>query len=251
MWLAAAFFLTALVYASVGFGGGSTYNALLALSGVDFRYLPSIALICNIIVVTGGTIRFAQAGLVPWRRALPLVCISAPFAWAGGLTPVTETYFTALLAASLAVAGLTLWFQKQPTETPITPHRSNRDRGFDIFTGAAIGYLAGIVGIGGGIFLAPYLHLTRWAAAKQVAATASFFILVNSLAGLAGQMMKLAGQGTIPNLLGYWPLALAVLIGGQIGSIASIRFLPPTLVRRGTAILILYVAAQLVWKLAK
>jgi uncharacterized protein len=250
MGLAVAFFVTALLYASVGFGGGSTYNALLALSGVDYRFLPAIALMCNIVVVAGGTLRFARAGLVPWRRAFPLVMISAPLAWLGGLTPIKETLFLGILAASLVVAGLALLFQREAVDLPsVARDRMGRMR--DLLTGAGVGYLAGLVGIGGGIFLAPYLHFTRWAAAKEVAATASFFILVNSVAGLAGQMLKLAGGNQLPSLGQYWPLGLAVLIGGQIGSLVGIRFFSPGLIRRATAILILYVAGQLAWKLMR
>jgi uncharacterized membrane protein YfcA len=118
-----------------------------------------------------------------------------------------------------------------------------------MLTGAGVGYLAGLVGIGGGIFLAPYLHMTRWAAAKHIAATASLFILINSITGLAGQLGKLGSTGALPQVAGYWPLALAVVIGGQMGSIAGIRLLSPTLVRRATGLLILYVAAQLAWRL--
>lgn len=249
IWLIPAFFGTALLYASVGFGGGSTYNALLALAGVDYRVLPAIALTCNIIVVIGGTWRFHRAGLLPWRRALPLVLVSAPFAGLGGLTPITETAFLALLATSLFVAGLALLVQRErPLET--APAQQDRKTGFaDLLTGAGVGYLAGLVGIGGGIFLAPYLHMTRWAAAKHIAATASLFILINSITGLAGQLGKLGSTGALPEVAGYWPLALAVVIGGQIGSIAGIRLLSPTLVRRATGLLILYVAAQLAWRL--
>jgi uncharacterized membrane protein YfcA len=249
IWLIPAFFGTALLYASVGFGGGSTYNALLALAGVDYRVLPAIALTCNIIVVIGGTWRFHRAGLLPWRRALPLVLVSAPFAGLGGLTPITETAFLALLATSLFVAGVALLVQRdRPSEN--APAQQDRKTGFaDLLTGAGVGYLAGLVGIGGGIFLAPYLHMTRWAAAKQIAATASLFILINSITGLAGQLVKLGSSGTLPEVAGYWPLALAVVIGGQMGSIAGIRLLSPTLVRRATGLLILYVAAQLAWRL--
>lgn len=249
IWLAPAFFGTALLYASVGFGGGSTYNALLALAGVDYRILPAIALTCNIIVVIGGTWRFHRAGLLPWRRALPLVLVSAPFAGLGGLTPITETAFLALLASSLFVAGVALLVQREhPSETASA--QQDRKTGLaDMLTGAGVGYLAGLVGIGGGIFLAPYLHMTRWAAAKQIAATASLFILINSITGLAGQLVKLGSTGALPEVAGYWPLALAVVIGGQMGSIAGIRLLSPTLVRRATGLLILYVAAQLAWRL--
>lgn len=249
IWLIPAFFGTALLYASVGFGGGSTYNALLALAGVDYRILPTIALTCNIVVVIGGTWRFHRAGLLPWRRALPLVLVSAPFAGLGGLTPITETAFLALLATSLFVAGGALLVQRDsPLET--SPAQQGRQTGLaDLLTGAGVGYLAGLVGIGGGIFLAPYLHMTRWAAAKQIAATASLFILINSMTGLAGQLGKLGRTGALPEVAGYWPLILAVVIGGQLGSMVGIRLLSPTLVRRATGLLILYVAAQLAWRL--
>lgn len=247
MWgLALAFFLTAALYASVGFGGGSTYTALLSLAGTDFRFLPAISLVCNVIVVTGGVIRFARAGEMPWKRVLPLVAVSAPLAWLGGLAPITEEMFRILLGLSLLVAGLLLLFQREAAGAGATRGKSTP---FDIAAGAGSGLLAGLVGIGGGIFLAPVLHLTRWGTPRAIAATASLFILINSIAGLAGQTMKLAsgGQGLTP-LLAYWPLMLAVLIGGQIGSYAAIRILSQTLVRRATGILILYVAGQLLWR---
>ena len=186
IWLIPAFLGTALLYASVGFGGGSTYNALLALAGVDYRVLPAIALTCNIIVVIGGTWRFHRAGLLPWRRALPLVLVSAPFAGLGGLTPITETAFLALLATSLFVAGLALLVQRErPLET--APAQQDRKTGFaDLLTGAGVGYLAGLVGIGGGILLSPVLLMIRWTQQKQTAAISAAFIFVNSAAGLLG-----------------------------------------------------------------
>ncbi len=152
-WLTPAFFVTALLYASVGFGGGSTYNALLALAGVDYRLLPAVALTCNILVVIGGTWRFHKAGLLPWKRALPLVVISAPFAWMGGLTPIKETLFLSLLAGSLFVAGAALLLQKDRADEETVPDRKATIA--DLLTGAGVGYLAGLVGIGGGIFLRP------------------------------------------------------------------------------------------------
>ena len=243
--LAAAFFATALLYASVGFGGGSTYTALLALGGTDYRILPFVSLLCNVIVVTGGTTRFARAGLIPWRRVLPLVIASAPLALLGGLTPIRQPVFMALLGASLLVAGLILMFQRESAaDVPDRPASPVRDALF----GGVIGYLSGLVGIGGGIFLAPLLHLTRWGSARSIAATASFFILVNSIAGLIGQGIKLGDAGRIAAVIDYWPLAVAVLIGGQIGSWAGITILNQAMVRRATAILIIYVAIQLLWK---
>jgi uncharacterized protein len=247
--LAAAFFVTALLYASVGFGGGSTYNALLALTGTSFRLIPVISPICNVIVVTGGTIRFSRAGLMPWKRVIPLIALSVPMAFLGGLTPIKEPLFMTLLALGLALAGLTLLFQRTSTEVADPLARSKMSRAFDLLASGAIGYLSGLVGLGGGIFLAPYLHFTRWAAPKEIAATSSAFILVNSISGLAGQLIKLNATGGIPDVLAYWPLAVAVLAGGQIGSVMGIRVFSPVLIRRATAILILYVAGQLAWKL--
>ena len=108
IWLIPAFFGTALLYASVGFGGGSTYSALLALAGTDYRILPIVSLACNIVVVTGGTIRFARAGEVPWRGALAVSLVAAPLAFLGGLTPIGEGAFLTLLGASLVFAALAL-----------------------------------------------------------------------------------------------------------------------------------------------
>lgn len=245
--LAALFLVTAALYASVGFGGGSTYNALLVLGGADYRILPAIALVCNIVVVTGGTIRFASAGLVPWRRVLPLTLVSAPLAWLGGLTPIEERTFVGLLGATLLVAGLLLLFQRDAP--PRDADRPRGARATEPLVGGAIGYLAGLVGIGGGIFLAPLLHLMRWGGAREIAAAASLFILVNSIAGLGGQLTKLGDAGLAADALGYWPLALAVLVGGQIGTHAGLKLFAPAVVRRMTALLVLYVAVRLIWQL--
>jgi uncharacterized protein len=243
--LIAGFFGTALLYASVGFGGGSTYTALLTLSGVDYRILPLVSLACNVIVVTGGTIRYARAGLIPWKRVLPLVIVSAPMAFLGGLTPIKQPVFMALLGGSLLVAGLLLLFQREREDGSQSLPANLVTEGV---LGGMVGYLSGVVGIGGGIFLAPILHLMRWGQARSIAATASLFILVNSIAGIVGQAIKLGHNGQIAAITPYWPLAIAVLIGGQIGSHLGIRILSPALVRRATGILILYVSIQLLWK---
>lgn len=238
--LTIAFAITAALYASVGFAGGSTYNALLALAGVDHRVFPIVALVCNLIVATGGTIRFGRAGLVPWRRLAPLLALSIPAAWIGGMLPISKLLFLWLLGASLLAAGILLLLQRERDED------SERIPLLGLAIAAPIGLLSGIVGIGGGIFLAPVLHLIGWDRAKRVAASASVFILANSIAGLGGQLTKVAGHPElIDSAIGYWPLALAVLIGGQIGSRAGVQLLPPIWLRRMTALLILYVAVRL------
>ena len=245
-WLPVGFFATALLYASVGFGGGSTYNALLALADTDFRVLPIISLCCNIAVVTGGTIRFARAGQVPWRDALKVALVAAPLAFLGGLTPVKEEHFLLLLGASLVLAGIALLVVPQPPadEAPEGTTRKRSGRWMPL-AAVPIGYLAGLVGIGGGIFLAPLLHLTRWNSARRIAATTSLFILINSITGLAGQLAK-AGPDRFVEAFGWGlPLLLAVVVGGQLGSLLAIRLLPEKVIRWLTGGLTIWAGSRL------
>ena len=238
--LAAAFFLTALLYASVGFGGGSTYNALLALAGVDYRVLPLVALSCNIVVVAGSTLRFGRAGITPWRGAIFVTAIAAPAALVGGLTPIGEEAFLTVLGASLLLTAISMLMPVGASEGE--PHRLAR---YVPLAAAPLGYLAGLVGIGGGIFLAPLLHLLRWKEARAIAATASFFILVNSIFGLAGQILK-GGEGRFLAAVDYGlPLLVAVAIGGQIGSLLAVKFMPRRWIRLGTAALTGWVGLRL------
>ena len=240
--LATAFFATAAVYASVGFAGGATYNALLVLASADHRTLPIVALVCNLIVAGGSSIRFARAGIVPWRRLTPLLALSIPAAFLGGAIPVSKDAFILLLGSCLLVAGVALLAQRAPREEAVGQGPALPA----IAISGPLGLLAGIVGIGGGIFLAPILHLMAWDRTKAIAASASIFILANSVAGLMGQAGKMVrdGGGWSP-VLAYWPLALAVLIGGQVGNRVGLDLLPPVWLRRATGVLILYVAARL------
>jgi uncharacterized protein len=239
--LALAFLVTALLYASVGFGGGSTYSALLALSGLDYRLLPLISLACNIAVVAGASVRFARAGITPWRKAALIVAIGAPASFLGGLTPIKEATFLALLGASLVLTSLTMLIPVREAESGVPTGLAR----WAPLAAAPLGYFAGLVGIGGGIFLAPVLHLVRWERPRGVAATASLFILLNSLFGLAGQLLK-NGPGLFGAALGAaLPLLIAVVIGGQIGSLLAARLLPPHWIRWLTALLVLVVGARL------
>ncbi|MBV7259785.1 sulfite exporter TauE/SafE family protein [Erythrobacter crassostreae] len=239
--LALAFLLTALLYASVGFGGGSTYAALLAISGLDYRLLPMVALACNIVVVAGGTIRFARAGVTPWRGALLMTALAAPAAFLGGLISIGESNFMLLLGASLVLTAATMLLPVREGQAG-EPMRLAR---YMPLIAAPLGFLAGVVGIGGGIFLAPLLHLTRWKDARAIAATASLFILINSLFGLAGQLLK-QGPGAFGGAIGAaLPLLVAVAIGGQIGSLMAVKVLPKRWIRWLTAALVLVVGVRL------
>ena len=239
--LALAFFLTAVVYAAAGFGGGSTYTALLVLGDTDYRAVPIISLMCNILVVTVGTWRFARAGHLDWRRSWPLFLLSVPAAWLGGRLMIGETLFVGLLAVSLSVAGLLMLWQPYWQREAPAPRRA---RWIEPVAGGVLGFLAGVVGIGGGIFLAPLLYLLRWGAPRAIAATCAAFILVNSIAGLAGQASK--GLGAAAAVMAdHAALFPAVIVGGFIGSGIGARRIDPKWVRILTALLILYVAVRL------
>ncbi|MFK7867015.1 MAG: sulfite exporter TauE/SafE family protein [Alphaproteobacteria bacterium] len=249
--LTALFFVTALIYACVGFGGGSTYNALLVLNDTDYRILPFIALGCNIIVVSGGVWHFARAGHIKLNHILPWIVFSVPAAWLGGFITVSESIFIGLLGGALLLSGVKmLWPDKhEPTQTKaaIKPVSSYY---VPLLVGLILGFIAGLTGIGGGIFLAPILHFVRWSNSKNIAGACSLFILVNSCAGIIGQMMKINDSGFIFSALSsYWLLLIAVLIGGQIGSWLGALKINMRAVKMLTALLILYVAIRLLHSL--
>lgn len=245
--LTALFLVVAVAYSAVGFGGGSSYNALLILSGMDYRLVPAIALSCNILVVTGGVVHQSRAGNLSVGDLLPYVLLSVPMAWLGGRLEISEQVFIGLLGFSLLVAAVQMIRQRP---APLVPHRPGSMRYWTVCAGlgGVIGLLAGITGIGGGIFLAPVIYLFRLAPPRTVAGITSAFILVNSIAGLAGQMMKMGGHSPLQGWLDAWPLFIAVIIGGQVGSRLGAYRLPEAWVRRLTALLILYVAIRLVWR---
>ncbi|HYG18160.1 MAG TPA: sulfite exporter TauE/SafE family protein [Ohtaekwangia sp.] len=232
--LIASFFMIALVYASVGFGGGSSYLALMAQP--MFMLLPEIirptALLCNIIVVTGGTIIFYREGKIAWREVWPFLVASVPMAYLGGAWRLHDDAFFVLLGITLLIASFFLWLQ--PEHKDQQPSRYNRRR-TNVLLGGGIGFLSGLVSIGGGIFLAPLLHLLRWSDARRISAVASLFILVNSISGLAGQFRT---GFPVVEWKFMLPLLLAVLIGGQIGSRLATRSFNTLYIKRITAVLI-------------
>lgn len=243
------FLLVAMAYSSVGFGGGSTYNALLMLAGTDFRLVPSIALTCNILVVSGGVYHYFRAGSLSAGKLLPFVVLSIPMAWLGGRLPVSEQVFIGLLGFSLLVAAAQMLLKPDTSNTAITRTKA-RYWLLAAPIGGLIGLLAGITGIGGGIFLAPLMYLLHLAPARTVAGITSGFILVNSIAGLAGQLMKAGDYAPLDGWLQAWPLFIAVVIGGQVGSHLGAYHLPEAWIKRLTAVLMLYVALRLLWRWA-
>ena len=242
--LAGLFFLTAALYASVGFGGGSTYTALLAVSGTDYLLIPIISLSCNILVVSGNALRYGREKLIHWAGIWPLIILSVPAAWLGGRLQISEALFVGLLCAALFIAGVRLVTQQQLDAGE--PRKQNLFVNAGI--GGAIGFYAGLVGIGGGIFLAPVLHFLKWGSAKTIAAACSLFILVNSISGMLGQAVKLGDMSKLSDAMAYWPVIPAVLLGGFLGNHIGVFKISDTGLKRLTGMLILLVAARLAFR---
>jgi len=233
--LIGSFFFIAMIYASVGFGGGSSYLALLAQP--VFHLLPEVirptALLCNVVVVTGGTILFYRENKIVWKDVWPFLVASVPMAYLGGLWKLSDHVFFLILGGTLVLASIFLWIQ--PREDGGGSRRIN-NTGANMMLGGGIGFLSGLVSIGGGIFLSPVLHFLHWSEAKKISALASLFILVNSISGLAGQFQRGLPHLSVTYII---PLLLAVLAGGQIGSWLGVRKFDPLYIKRITALLIL------------
>lgn len=239
------FFAVAFIYASVGFGGGSSYLAILALYSLPFKELRLIALLCNIVVVTGGTILFIQNHHVNWRKIVPLVIFSVPMAFLGATLRIEQRTFFILLGCSLLVASVLLWSRKRFTDSPNQVLATPRTYAKDGLLGGGIGFLSGMLGIGGGIFLSPLLNLIRWDNPKKIAATASVFILVNSISGILGQLTQLPPTVDVVRIV---LLGAAVLVGGQLGSRIAILKFDPIMIRRMTAVLIFVAGIEVLYK---
>ncbi len=238
------FLIISFVYSSVGFGGGSSYLAVLTLYSFPFQEMKLTALVCNIIVVTGGTFLYIRHKQVDWKKVIPIVAVSIPMAFFGARLKLSENNFFIILGFCLIVAALLLWVKTKSLEQSGSGVlKSNYAR--DGMLGGAIGFLSGMVGIGGGIFLSPVLNLVKWDTPKKIAATASFFILVNSVSGIAGQLSA-ANKGINFSHIGL--LAASVLIGGQAGSRMGITKFNPLIIRRITALVVLVAGIEVLHK---
>jgi uncharacterized protein len=238
------FFLVAILYSSIGFGGGSSYLAILTLTSLAFIHIRAIALLCNIVVVSGGSYIYIKSNLFNCKKIIPLVLMSVPMAFIGGYLKISETFFFILLGITLLIAAILMWTSKYfNRKEESSNYKTSITK--DMSYGGFIGFISGMVGIGGGVFLAPLLHLTKWDSAKRIAATSSFFILVNSIAGLGGQFLnpEFSIEPAITMLLMF-----TVFIGGQIGSRLSVQFISPIKLKKSTAILIAFVALRILWK---
>ena len=243
--LAISFLVTAVLYSSVGFGGGSTYLALLIIWSVPYFVFPVIALSCNIIVVSGNCFNYIRAGNLNLKLLIPYLIGSIPLAFIGGSLPIEKELFEILLFSILAAAGTLLLFNFKSYDNKKENYKKIPIV-VSILIGGTLGFISGVVGIGGGIFLSPILFLIRAGKPKHIITTTSLFILINSITGIVGQLTKNEVLSEIPN---YWYLLGAVLIGGQLGNFLNLKVLPTRILALVTALLVIFVALRIGFKI--
>ena len=243
--LSILFFVTAILYASVGFGGGSTYLALLLIWGVPYYIFPVIALSCNIFVVSGNCINYIRAGNLNFKLLIPYLIGSIPLSFIGGSLPIDKNFFEILLFLVLFLAGILLLINFKSYDDKEESYRKIPIY-ISIIIGGILGFISGVVGIGGGIFLSPILFLIKAGRPKHIVTTASLFILVNSISGVFGQLTK---NFVLDEISNYWYLLVAVLIGGQIGNFLNLKIFPTRILALITAGLVLFVAIRMAYKL--
>tara|TARA_B100001250_G_C19753894_1_gene769155 strand:- start:835 stop:1581 length:747 start_codon:yes stop_codon:yes gene_type:complete len=243
--LSILFFITAILYSSVGFGGGSTYLALLLIWDIPYFIFPVIALFCNIIVVTGSSINYVRAGNHNFKLLMPFLIGSIPLAFLGGTLIIDKEIFEILLFLVLSVAGVLLLINnKSYEEKDVIIKKINLF--ITILIGSIIGLISGIIGIGGGIFLSPILFLLKADKPKNIVTTTSLFILINSIFGIFGQLTK---ENVINELTSYLPLFLVVLIGGLIGNYLNLKIFSNRALALITSFLVILVAFRMGFKI--
>ena len=241
MLLAILFLVTAVLYSSVGFGGGSTYLALLLIWGIPYFIFPVIALACNIIVVSGNCFNYIRAGNLNLKLLIPYLAGSIPLAFIGGSLPIEKKMFEILLFLVLLLAGILLLLNFKYYEDKGKSYRKIPIP-ISILIGGSLGFISGVVGIGGGIFLSPILFIIRAGIPKHIVTAASLFILINSISGIFGQLTKNVVLNEIQN---YWYLLLVVFIGGMLGNFLNLKIFPTRILAFITAILVIFVATRM------
>lgn len=240
VYLLALTFFVAFIYSSVGHGGASGYLAILYFLSVPYEEMAVSALWLNLLVSGLAFWNYAKAGHFSGRLTWPFLAASIPAAFVGGLLKVSPQLYSFLLTAVFLYAAFRLWITSGEKETAEFRHFPSLSLAFPL--GAGIGMLSGIVGVGGGIFLSPLILLLHWAGAKQTAATSAFFILLNSLAGLAGRQFRGGFEWHFSYPL--TPMLVAAFFGGLSGSRLGARRFPSRWLRRFLALVLLIAAVK-------
>ena len=243
--LSILFLITAILYSSVGFGGGSTYLALLLIWDIPYYIFPILALICNVIVVSGNSFNYIRAGNHNIKLLIPFLIGSVPFAFLGGSLRIDQELFEIILFFVLSIAGLLLLINNKSYEDQkVLIRKINYFISLSI--GSFLGLISGVIGIGGGIFLSPILFLLRADKPKNIITTASLFILINSISGIFGQLTK---DNILGEIINYWPLFCAVLLGGLFGNFLNLKIFSNRSLVILTSLLVIFVAIRMALKI--
>ena len=239
--LSVLFFITAILYSSVGFGGGSTYLALLLIWDIPYFIFPIIALLCNIIVVSGNSFNYIRAGNHNFKLLLPFLIGSVPFAFLGGTLKIEKDIFEIFLFFVLSIAGFLLLINNKSYENNnLIVKKLNFF--ISLLIGSVLGLISGIVGIGGGIFLSPILFLIKAEKPKIIVTTASLFILINSISGILGQLTK---ENILSEVSNYMSLFMCVFVGGLLGNYLNLKIFTSRILAIVTSLLVIFVSIRM------
>lgn len=239
MFLIPALFVISLVYTSVGLGGGSSYVALLFLLGMPLASIPPVALFFNITASSVAFYRFSKRGYVVPRQVYPFLLTSVPATFLGASLKLNENILSLVFALILFSIALVLLFRKKEIKSRFSVS-SNLHWILPSLLGAILGFLAGLVGIGGGIFLGPVLLLIGYSSPKYIAGICSAFVLINSIVGLTVRYM----QGGV-DISAILLLGLVVFAGAQFGSFFGTKKISPIFVQKIVAVILMIVSFKL------
>ena len=231
-----AVFLVALLYSSVGHAGASGYIAVMSLFGLAPAVIKPTALTLNIVVAVIGTWQFWRAGHFSWRLFWPFALLSVPLAFVGGYINLPTHVFKILVGIVLLFSAVYFFVQAPRNDKAQEPSSA-----IAIPIGAGLGLLSGLTGTGGGIFLTPLMLFMRWATVKRTAAVSALFILVNSIAGLAGNVSSTRNFPAFALVL-----VAAVILGGGVGSYLGSRRFEPVVIKRLLALVLLIAGCKLI-----
>lgn len=239
--LGALFLLISILYTSVGLGGGTSYLALLALFSFNYSQIPVIALICNIVAVSTSAFLMLKRKQFKFREIFPFLLLSIPFSYIGGMIFLPKNIFFFVLGMTLLFASFFLVYRRHQSHKK---ELSQINVFIPLSLGAFLGLISGALGIGGGIFLGPILYFLGYGPFNRVPMITTFFILLNSLAGLSAR-----GGGTILVVVSeVWPLFVCVMMGSVIGFFWRNNKLAADKVKALTALLVFFVSTRLLFK---